>query len=520
MLRGSRGTIRGRQKTETHMPNDQDRLFKELIAKTLPELLSLKSELTPIPNSTLSPEVAVTFERRADYLCKAVDAKGDEWIIHIEFQARREADMAYRMREYHFYISKKYKLPVFPIVLLIGQEGPEMSTLIPSVEVYHGFHLLELGKIKLDFFQQSDTPEIVAMGILSDFNGMPPEEVVSKLIDRIVETSPWAQEYSAPAVEAILEGGDALVVMPTGSGKSLCYQLPGLVDGGTTLVVSPLIALMKDQVDALQAKGIPAAAINSSMPAAAQREVMQQMRDGTLKLVYVAPERLRHRGFMNALRETTVALLAVDEAHCVSQWGHDFRPDYLAIGDARERMGRDPIVELLILDLDLPGDRGGDLGVNHPRFIETMLSAWTLGAVFVPLNFRLTAPELEFIINDAGVHTLVVDDALRPVVGPARDALVCRNFVASESDESGWHHIDTLIANGAPVAEHTIAGQHDTAVIMYTSGTTGRPKGAMLTHGNMTWNNIGASHNISVEYHKKNIYTYIYIYIYTIYISA
>ena len=119
-----------------------------------------------------------------------MDAKGDEWIIHIVFQARREADMAYRMREYHFYISKKYKLPVFPIVLLIGQEGPEMSTLIPSVEVYHGFHLLELGKIKLDFFQQSDTPEIVAMGILSDFNGMPPEEVVSKLIDRIVETSP------------------------------------------------------------------------------------------------------------------------------------------------------------------------------------------------------------------------------------------------------------------------------------------------------------------------------------------
>ncbi|MEL7375014.1 MAG: AMP-binding protein, partial [Pseudomonadota bacterium] len=146
------------------------------------------------------------------------------------------------------------------------------------------------------------------------------------------------------------------------------------------------------------------------------------------------------------------------------------------------------------------GDRVGYLGVNHPRFIETMLAAWTLGAVFVPLNFRLTAPELEFIINDAGVHTLVVDDALRPVIGPARDALVCRNFVASESEESGWHHIDALIANGAPVAEHMIAGQHDTAVIMYTSGTTGRPKGAMLTHGNLTWNNIGASHNISVSY--------------------
>ncbi|MEM1437936.1 MAG: long-chain fatty acid--CoA ligase [Pseudomonadota bacterium] len=146
------------------------------------------------------------------------------------------------------------------------------------------------------------------------------------------------------------------------------------------------------------------------------------------------------------------------------------------------------------------GDRVGYLGVNHPRFIETMLAAWTLGAVFVPLNFRLTAPELEFIINDAGIHTLVVDDALRPVIGPARDALVCRNFVASESEETDWHHIDALIANGTPVAEHMVAGQHDTAVIMYTSGTTGRPKGAMLTHGNLTWNNIGASHNISVSY--------------------
>ncbi|MEO1319909.1 MAG: AMP-binding protein, partial [Pseudomonadota bacterium] len=135
------------------------------------------------------------------------------------------------------------------------------------------------------------------------------------------------------------------------------------------------------------------------------------------------------------------------------------------------------------------GDRVGYLGVNHPRFIETMLAAWTLGAVFVPLNFRLTAPELEFIINDAGIHTLVVDDALRPVIGPARDALVCRNFVASESEETDWHHIDALIANGTPVAEHMVAGQHDTAVIMYTSGSTGRPNGGMLTHVNLTWNN-------------------------------
>ena len=194
MLRGSRGTIRGRQKTETHMPNNQDRLFKELIAKTLPELLPLKSELTPIPNSTLSPEMAGTFQRHADYLCKAVDAEGNELVLHFEFQSRRDADMVYRMREYHFYISQEYNLPVFPIDILASSEGPKMPTKLPKEEVFHELHLLELGKIGLDFFQQSDTPEIIAMGILSDFNGMPPEEVVPKLIDRIVETSPNESE--------------------------------------------------------------------------------------------------------------------------------------------------------------------------------------------------------------------------------------------------------------------------------------------------------------------------------------
>ncbi|MEL6444220.1 MAG: ATP-dependent DNA helicase RecQ [Bacteroidota bacterium] len=180
------------------------------------------------------------------------------------------------------------------------------------------------------------------------------------------------------ALEHVLGGEDTLVVMPTGAGKSLVYQLAAVLhDGealpnGVTLVVSPLIALMKDQVDALQAKGIPAAAINSSMPAAAQREVMQQMRDGTLKLVYVAPERLRHRGFMNALRETTVALLAVDEAHCVSQWGHDFRPDYLAIGDARERMGRPQTVALTATATPVvQSDICATLGISHARQVVT-----------------------------------------------------------------------------------------------------------------------------------------------------
>ena len=135
--------------------------------------------------------------------------------------------------------------------------------------------------------------------------------------------------------------------MPTGAGKSLVYQLAALLKPeGVTVVVSPLIALMKDQVDALRARGVDAAYVNSSQTQAEQRDALEALRRGRLRLVYAAPERLRLPSFQRTLREADVALLAVDEAHCVSQWGHDFRPDYLAIASAREAMGGPPCVAL------------------------------------------------------------------------------------------------------------------------------------------------------------------------------
>ncbi|MGB3380611.1 MAG: RecQ family ATP-dependent DNA helicase, partial [Rhodanobacter sp.] len=147
-------------------------------------------------------------------------------------------------------------------------------------------------------------------------------------------------------VEHLGEGGDALVLMPTGGGKSLCYQIPALLRQGTAIVVSPLIALMQDQVDALREAGVAAAYLNSSLAADAQREVEKQLLAGQLNLLYVAPERLLTARFLDLLERTEVALFAIDEAHCVSQWGHDFRPEYRELAILPQRFPAVPRIAL------------------------------------------------------------------------------------------------------------------------------------------------------------------------------
>jgi ATP-dependent DNA helicase RecQ len=173
-------------------------------------------------------------------------------------------------------------------------------------------------------------------------------------------------------ISTVLAGQDCLCVMPTGGGKSLCYQLPAIVLDGLTLVVSPLIALMKDQVDQLHELGLPVSFINSTLSLSEQSARLEQLAAGAFRLVYVVPERFRSGRFLDAVRAVGLKLLAVDEAHCISEWGHDFRPDYARLGFFRRMLGNPPTIALTATATDrVRRDIVEQLALREPRTFIT-----------------------------------------------------------------------------------------------------------------------------------------------------
>ncbi len=188
-------------------------------------------------------------------------------------------------------------------------------------------------------------------------------------------------------IRHVLQGKHALVIMPTGSGKSILYQLPALLLPDLTLVISPLIALMKDQVDALRKKGIDATFVNASLTRKEREKRYDEIRQGKYKLLYVTPERFRKEDFVKIIKSRTISLFAVDEAHCISEWGHDFRPDYTRLGDIRELLGNPTTIALtatatpsvqqdIIQQLHLSDVRIFHEGIDRPNLFLGVKDVW------------------------------------------------------------------------------------------------------------------------------------------------
>ncbi len=246
------------------------------------------------------------------------------------------------------------------------------------------------------------------------------------------------------AAEAVLEGRDVVAVMPTGAGKSICYQLPAALLQGTTLVVSPLIALMKDQVDALRSRSFPAAAIHSGLSGSQRFAAENAFRNGQLRILYVAPERLRSDRFRSLLRTVNIARLVVDEAHCISQWGHDFRPDYRRIGGLREELGVPAAAFTATATPDVRTDICQQLNLRSPLQLVTGFDRPNLTLAIEECSSRVAkAQALDRVVREVGPPGIVYAATRKDVEMWA--ALLRERGLAADSyhagrDDADRHH--------------------------------------------------------------------------------
>ena len=257
------------------------------------------------------------------------------------------------------------------------------------------------------------------------------------------------------AALAVLEGRDLVAVMPTGAGKSLCFQLPALLLEGTTLVVSPLIALMKDQVDGLRARGVAAAALHSGLGPPERAAVEAELAAGRLALLYVAPERLGSGFFRDLLRRVRLARLVVDEAHCISQWGHDFRPDYRRLAGFRAELDIPAAAFTATATPDVRADIAAQLGLRDPVDLITGFERTNLTLAVETCRTRdEKAAALARLVQEAGTPGIVYA-ATRKTVELWADVL------ARQGLRTGRYHAGMSDEERSGVQEDFLAGRID-----------------------------------------------------------